>query len=142
VNWFTDLESSSFPQQPGSYEVKMSSLHPKARRPRIDMRTDEAIAQPDPLSRSRPTANRLTRRDEGTGIVCRTNMRMLDDQDVVRVLRSEVERAGGQSSWARRERIDRSLLNRVLRGRKPPTKRIIKALKLCNAYALNGEIAG
>jgi DNA-binding phage protein len=69
-------------------------------------------------------------------------MRMLDDQDVVRVLRSEVERAGGQSSWARRERIDRSLLNRVLRGRKPPTKRIIKALKLCNAYALNGEIAG
>jgi DNA-binding phage protein len=69
-------------------------------------------------------------------------MRMLDDQDVVRVLRSEVERAGGQSSWARKERIDRSLLNRVLRGRKPPTKRIIKALKLCNAYALNGEIAG
>jgi DNA-binding phage protein len=68
-------------------------------------------------------------------------MRMLDDQDVVRVLRSEVERAGGQSSWARRERIDRSLLNRVLRGRKPPTKRIIRALKLCNAYALNDQIA-
>jgi hypothetical protein len=68
-------------------------------------------------------------------------MRMLDDQDVVRVLRSEVERAGGQSSWARKERIDRSLLNRVLRGRKPPTKRIIRALKLCNAYALNDQIA-
>jgi DNA-binding phage protein len=68
-------------------------------------------------------------------------MRTLDDQDVVRVLRSEVERAGGQSSWARRERIDRSQLNRVLCGRKPPTKQIIRALRLCNAYALNDEIA-
>jgi hypothetical protein len=62
-------------------------------------------------------------------------MRMLDDQDVVRLLRSEVERAGGQSSWARRERIDRTLLNRVLCGRKPPTGAIIRALKLCNDYA-------
>ena len=59
---------------------------------------------------------------------------MLDDHDVVRLLRSEVERAGGQSSWARRERIDRTLLNRVLRGRKPPTGAIIRALKLCNVY--------
>lgn len=67
-------------------------------------------------------------------------MRTLDDQDVVCVLRSEVERSGGQSSWARRERIDRSLLNRVLHGRKPPTKQIIRALRLCNAYALNDEM--
>jgi len=59
---------------------------------------------------------------------------MLDDHDVVCLLRSEVERAGGQSSWARRERIDRTLLNRVLRGRKPPTGAIIRALKLCNVY--------
>ena len=36
---------------------------------------------------------------------------MLDDNDVVRLLRSEVEQAGGQSAWARRERIDRALLN-------------------------------
>lgn len=66
-----------------------------------------------------------------------TNMCMLDDSDVVRLLRSEVERAGGQSSWAQRERIDRTLLNRVLSGRKPPTEQIIRALKLCNVYALD-----
>jgi hypothetical protein len=60
---------------------------------------------------------------------------------VVRVIRVEVKRAGGQSSWARRERIDRSLLNRVLRGRKPPTQQIIRALRLCNAYVVNDEIA-
>jgi GAF domain-containing protein len=65
-------------------------------------------------------------------------MRMLDNQDVVRRLRWEVERAGGQSAWARRERIDRALLNRVLCGRKPPPEKIIRALKLCNVYALDG----
>jgi hypothetical protein len=63
---------------------------------------------------------------------------MLDDTDVVRLLCSEVERAGSQSAWARRERIDRTLLNRVLNGQRPPTKAIIEALKLCNVYTLDG----
>jgi DNA-binding phage protein len=66
-------------------------------------------------------------------------MRMLDDKAVVGLLRSAVDQAGGQSAWARKERIDRALLNRVLRGRKQPTGKIIRALKLCNAYALRGD---
>ena len=66
-------------------------------------------------------------------------MRMLDNKDVVRLLRWEVERAGGQSAWARRERIDRTLLNRVVRGQKPPTEKIVKALKLCNVCALDDD---
>jgi hypothetical protein len=65
------------------------------------------------------------------------DMDMLDDRDVVSLLRCEVERAGGQSSWARRERIDRTTLNRVLGGRKRPTEQIIRALKLCNRYAFD-----
>ena len=69
------------------------------------------------------------------------NMRMLDDKDVVRLLRSEVERAGGQSCWARAERIDRTMLNRVLTGRKRPTEQIIRALKLCNLYAWGDRAA-
>ena len=60
---------------------------------------------------------------------------MIDSKGVVRLLRSEVERAGGQSAWARRERIDRTLLNRVLCGQKPPTDDIIRALKLCNVWS-------
>ena len=64
---------------------------------------------------------------------------MLDNKDVVRLLRWEVERAGGQSAWARRERIDRTLLNRVVRGQKPPTEKIVKALKLCNVCALDDD---
>ena len=65
-------------------------------------------------------------------------MRMLDNKDAIRLLRSKVERVGGQSAWARRERIDRTLINRVLCGQKPPTEKIIRALKLCNVYALDG----
>jgi hypothetical protein len=61
-------------------------------------------------------------------------MRTLDNKGVVRLLRADVKRAGGQSSWARREGIDRTILNKVLRGWKPPTGEIIKALKLCNVY--------
>ena len=64
---------------------------------------------------------------------------MLDDKDVVRLLRSEVEQAGGQSAWARRERIDRTLLNRVLCSQKPPTENIIRALRLCNVYESDAD---
>jgi hypothetical protein len=73
----------------------------------------------------------LARRDRQLG---------LDNEGDVRLLRSEVRRAGGQSSWARRECIDRTILNRVLCGHKPPTEKIIRALKLCNAYASDGKI--
>jgi hypothetical protein len=65
-------------------------------------------------------------------------MRMLDNKDVIRLLRFEVERVGGQSAWAQRERIDRKLLNRVLCGQKPPTEKIIRALGLCYVHALDG----
>jgi DNA-binding phage protein len=64
-----------------------------------------------------------------------------DNKDLVRLLRSEVEKAGGQSAWARREGIDRTLLNRVLNDQKPPSKEIIRALKLCNVYALDDDEA-
>jgi hypothetical protein len=67
------------------------------------------------------------------------NLRILDNKDLMRLLRLEVKQAGGQSSWARRERIDRTMLNRVLNGRKPLTKEIIRALKLCNVYAFDGD---
>jgi DNA-binding phage protein len=57
-------------------------------------------------------------------------MSFLDLKDVICLLRSEVERAGGQTAWARKTGIDRVTINRVLNDRKPPTKKIISALKL------------
>jgi DNA-binding phage protein len=57
-------------------------------------------------------------------------MRILDAEDVVRLLRSEVKRAGGQAAWASKTGLNRIVINKVLNGKTLPTKKIIKALKL------------
>jgi len=57
-------------------------------------------------------------------------MRFLELKDVIRLLRSEVERAGGQTAWAKKTGTDRTTINRILHDRQPPTKKIIRALKL------------
>ena len=57
-------------------------------------------------------------------------MHILDVEDVVRLLRSEVKRAGGQAAWAKKACVDRTIVNGILSGRRLPGKKIIKALKL------------
>jgi DNA-binding phage protein len=59
---------------------------------------------------------------------------MLDDKAVLRLLRSEVAKAGGQSEWARKSGVSRSLLNKVLHGRKQISSKFIKALNLRVVY--------
>jgi len=57
-------------------------------------------------------------------------MRALDQNDVVRLLRSEVRRAGGQKEWARKSGVAPSMISMVLTGDRPPNEKIISALKL------------
>jgi hypothetical protein len=57
-------------------------------------------------------------------------MRALGQNDVVRLLRSEVKRAGGQQEWARKHGVVPSMISMVLSGDRPPNKKIISALKL------------
>ena len=57
-------------------------------------------------------------------------VRVLEIDDVVRLLRSEVDRAGGQVAWAKEVGVDRVLVNRILNDQRPPTKSIINALNL------------
>jgi DNA-binding phage protein len=60
--------------------------------------------------------------------------RFLTAKDVVQLLRQEVAEIGGQSAWARKTGIHRSLINRVLQGKEAPTKTIIDALQLKVVY--------
>jgi hypothetical protein len=65
----------------------------------------------------------------------RVTKHFLDENDVLRLLHEEVDRAGGQSAWARRSGVDRVYLNRVLNGKRPLSPRIVKALKLKRVFA-------
>jgi len=57
-------------------------------------------------------------------------MRTFELKDVIRLLTSKVKKAGGQTAWAKKNRLDRTILNRVLHGHRQPTKAILRALSL------------
>ena len=60
--------------------------------------------------------------------------RLLDEKDVLQLLSEVVDRAGGQSAWARQTGVDRVYLNKVLRGKRPLSAKIIQALRLKKVY--------
>jgi predicted transcriptional regulator len=60
--------------------------------------------------------------------------KQFDRNDIVRLLRAVVEREGGQTAFAKRHRIDRSTINRVLKGKLPVGDAIAKVLKLRRVY--------
>ena len=49
-------------------------------------------------------------------------MRILEQKDIVQLLRSEVEEAGGQVAWAKKHGLDRTIVNRVMHRARPPTE--------------------
>ena len=59
---------------------------------------------------------------------------ILEHEDVMRLLRSEIERAGSQLAWAKREGVSRPEVNKMLGWSKPISKTVIKALKLRIVY--------
>ena len=65
------------------------------------------------------------------GVRPSSNLRIHERKGLMRLLRLEVKQAG--------EHIDRTMLNRILNGRKPITKEIIRALKLCNVYGFDDD---
>jgi hypothetical protein len=66
-------------------------------------------------------------------------MQVLELEDVIHLLRSEVELAGGQVAWCKKSRVNRTVLNRVLNGRYPPTLTIIRALNLRPVFVLGSS---
>ena len=69
-------------------------------------------------------------------------VRVLDDNDVVERLRLSVKRAGGQSAFARQTGVSRAHLNRVLSGKRLPSRSIINALNLGVVYVALDQSAG
>jgi hypothetical protein len=53
--------------------------------------------------------------------------KILNDKNVLELLRTEVMLAGGQSAWAREHRYERTVLNRILSGHTAIPRSIINA---------------
>lgn len=67
-------------------------------------------------------------------------MHLLDLEDVMSLLRSEIERAGGQTAWSRMTGVHRTTVVKVLMGLQPITKSIIRALKLRTVFVADSDI--
>jgi len=59
---------------------------------------------------------------------------ILDLEEVVRLLRSEIERAGSQRAFARKAGVNISVVSRTLSGQVLPSQKILRALKLRVVY--------
>jgi transcriptional regulator with XRE-family HTH domain len=63
-------------------------------------------------------------------------MRVLESEDVIRLLRSEVEPAGSQVAFASEAGVDRATISKILRGRAPLQPKILRALNVRMVYVL------
>jgi hypothetical protein len=52
------------------------------------------------------------------------------EDELLQFLRREIEKAGSQAEWARRNAVDRTMLNKVIGGRKKAGPAILHALKI------------
>jgi len=64
-------------------------------------------------------------------------MVVLDAEDVVELLRSKIERAGGPSAFSKKADVDRATIHRTLKRQERPGKAIISALDLRVVYSPN-----
>jgi len=61
--------------------------------------------------------------------------RIFNDDDVIELLKAEIEREGNQGAFARRHAIERSYVNQMLNRKKPVNSAVLKALGLRRVYA-------
>jgi len=59
---------------------------------------------------------------------------IFEKEDVLRLLRVEIEKDGSQAAWARRCSIERANVKAMLSGRIPISKTVADALGLRRAY--------
>jgi hypothetical protein len=65
------------------------------------------------------------------------HLRLLDDDDVVHLLRAAVKREGSQAAFAKRYGLDRFTLNSVLNGKRRVNATVLKAFGLRKVYVID-----
>ena len=59
---------------------------------------------------------------------------ILDDKDVVILLKVAVEQEGSISAFAKRHGLERTNLSNILNGKRPVSSSLVKVLRLQNVY--------
>ena len=65
------------------------------------------------------------------------HLRLLDDDEVVHLLRAAVKREGSQTAFAKRYGLDRFTLNSVLNGKRRVNGTVLKAFGLRKVYVID-----
>src|SRR6516164_6523551 len=65
------------------------------------------------------------------------HLRVLDDDDVVHLLRAAVEREGSQAAFAKRYGLDRVSMNSMLNGKRRVSATVLKAFGLRKVYVID-----
>jgi hypothetical protein len=62
---------------------------------------------------------------------------LLTEDDVLRLLRAEIAKAGSQLAWASQMGVERTIVNGMLHGKRRPQPKVLRALglKIVVAYA-------
>jgi hypothetical protein len=61
-------------------------------------------------------------------------------EDIVRILREKVKRVGTQAEWARENDVNPADLSSTITGKRPPTKDVLRALKLKKVFAYEHQV--
>jgi hypothetical protein len=67
-------------------------------------------------------------------VIGSSHLRLLEDDDVVHLLRAAVKREGSQAAFAKRYGLDRFTLNSVLNGKRRVNATVLKAFGLRKVY--------
>jgi len=71
------------------------------------------------------------------------HLRVLDDDDVVHLLRAAVKREGSQAAFAKRYGLDRVSMNSMLNGKRRVSATVLKAFGLRKVYVIDDyEVLG
>ena len=65
------------------------------------------------------------------------HLRVLDDDDVVHLLRAAVKREGSQAAFAERHGLDRGTMNSILNGKRRVSATVLRALGLRKVYVID-----
>lgn len=65
------------------------------------------------------------------------HLRVLDDDDVVHLLRAAVKREGSKAAFARRHGLDRGTMNSILNGKRRVSATLLKAFGLRKVYLID-----